>query len=299
VAIALALLAAIANAFATVLQRVGVEEAVEARSPGGGLMASVIRRPVWFAGLGLTTLSFLLEALALSRGDLSTVQPIMVTELVFLVAILGVAFRRTLGWREWVGASGTAAGLGAFLAMSESTGGTERPTFTDWVLLLIACVGAVGLVTFIARGGPRAWRAACFGVAAAICFALTAACIKTVADEWSTSPVWVFTHPEAYGIVIAGLAGFVISQHALEAGPVAASQSALLIVNPIASIVMGIWLFGDHLHHGGARTVGEALALGAMFLALFVLANSPLVVGGTRSERLSHPMGIRPEGAPS
>jgi drug/metabolite transporter (DMT)-like permease len=287
-AIVLALFAAAANAVATILQRLGVEEANVGRTTS--LLSSVLRRPIWFAGLALTTASFLLQAIALSLGNLSTVQPVMVAEIVFLVIILGVRMNVHLAWHEWFGAAGTAAGLGVFLALSSSSGGNDRPTRSDWALLLIACVGAVGVACTGARRGPRAWRAACLGVAAAVCFALTAACIKTTADQWSASPAWVFSHPEAYGVAIAGLAGLIISQHALAAGPVAASQSALLIVNPLSSIVMGIWLFGDRLHHGGSRTVLEAISLGVMCLALFVLSNSPLVSGSPRSEQLVHHM---------
>ncbi len=290
-AIALAFLAAVANAFATVMQRLGVEESAGDRAEGRGMMASVFHRKIWFYGLLLTTGSFLLQALALANGNLSTVQPIMVAEIVFLVAILGIGFHRTIGWREWVGAGGTAAGLGVFLAVSSSSGGGARPTRTDWILVLIASGGAIVLAGLGSRRGPRAWRAACLGVAAAICFALTAAFIKVSADQWSHGTGWhLFLHPEAYGVAAAGAAGFVISQHALDAGPIAASQSALLIVNPLASIVMGIWLFDDHLHHGGGRTVVESLALGIMFLALFILSNSPLITSSTRAERLSGPV---------
>jgi len=99
----------------------------------------------------------------------------------------------------------------------------------------------------------------------------------------------LFIHPESYGIAVAGAAGLIISQHALNAGPVAASQSALLIVNPLASIVMGVWLFDDKLRHGGGRTYLECFALAVMFLALFVLSHSPLVAASPHGERLSDP----------
>ena len=290
-AIVFALLAAVSNAFATVLQRLGVEDTSAEREGGSSLMASVLRRPIWFAGLGLTMASFICHALALANGNLSTVQPVQVTEILFLVGILGIWFGRSIGWREWVGATGTSAGLGTFLALSASTGGNERPTRSDWALLLIASVGAVVLTAAGGRRGHRAWRAASYGFAAAICFALTAACLKVATDQWKSGSGWaLFVHPEVYGVTAAGLAGLVLAQHALEAGPVAASQSAMLIVNPLASIVMGIWLFGDHLHHGGVRTVGEALALGVMFLALFILSTSPLINQSAHAERLSEPM---------
>lgn len=291
-AIILAFLAAVANAFATVLQRLGVESVQPAMRSRGGLMANVLRRPIWFVGLALTTGSFLLQAFALSFGDLSTVQPVMVSEIVFLVLILGVWFHKRLGWREWIGAVGAAAGLGVFLALSYSKPGHGHPDFGDWVLLLVASIGAVGVGLIAARRGPRAFRAACYGVSAGVGFALTAAFIKTVAEEWPRGPGYVFSHPAAYAVAASGLVGLVISQHALDAGPVAASQAALLIVNPLSSIVMGIWLFDDHIHATGGRAVVEGVFLGVMFSSLLVLSQSPLISSSRKAEQLSGPSEI-------
>ena len=290
-ALVLAVLAAAANALATVLQRIGVEDAAGDRG-AMSLVASVLRRPVWFLGLGLAAASFLLQATALSLGDLSVVQPMMVTELLFLLVILSVWFHRALGWKEWLGAVGTATGLGVFLAMSNAGGGHARPTRTDWILLLVASGGALLVSSIAAQRGPRWWRAAAFGFAGGIAFALTAAFVKTAADQWSRGPVYVLSHFEAYGAAAAGLVGLVLSQHALEAGPVAASQSALLVVNPLSSIVMGIWLFGDHLRASGLRLGLEAAGLAAMFLSLLVLAASPLVNADAQEDQLTRPRAI-------
>lgn len=283
-AVVLALLAAAANALATVLQRIGVEEA---NTGAGGLMASVLRRPIWFAGLSLTTASFLLQAVALSVGDLSTVQPVMVTELLFLLLILGLWFRQKVGVREWIGAAGTASGLGVFLALSAAGPGHETPGRGDWLLLLAASLGAIALSTLAAQRGTRAFRAAAYGVGGGITFALTAAFIKTVADIWPRGMLAVATHWQTYGVALTGLIGLVLAQHALEAGPVAASQSALLVVNPISSIVMGVWLFGDHLHTVGVRLALELVALVVMFAFLLLLSSSPLIAAGTTEQRLS------------
>lgn len=298
----LALLAAGANALATVLQRIGVEAAGPKAGARRRVIAGVLRQPVWFAGLGLATVSFLLQAIALSLGDLSTVQPVMVTELVFLLVILGIWFHRNLGWREWIGVIGTSIGLGVFLAVSSAVGGHERPQAEDWVLLLVASVGGIVTASLLTRRGSRSWRAACFGVAGGIAFALTAAFVKTAADQWGRGPWFVLSHWEAYAVAIAGLSGLVISQHALDAGPVAASQSTLLIVNPLASIVMGIWLFGDRLRLTGGREAVEAVFLGVMFVSLFVLSHSPLIAANAREERLTaaqHPAGAHGGRLPS
>ncbi len=135
-------------------------------------MAAVLRRPIWFAGLGLTTGGFLLQALALSFGNLSTVQPIMVTEILFLVLILGTWFHHQLRWIDWVAAFGTALGLGVFLWLSYSKAGHSYPTEFDWFLLLVAAVGGIGLGVLAAQRGRRSWRATCYGVSTGICFAL-------------------------------------------------------------------------------------------------------------------------------
>lgn len=285
--ILLAVFAAVANAAATVLQRLGVESATSGNGTSKKLMAAVMRRPIWFVGLALTTASFLLQSVALAYGNLTSVQPVMVTEIVFLVLILGTWFHQRLGWREWVGTIGTAVGLGVFLGLSYSRRGVGQPDNEDWILLL-ATAGAAVIITLVAaRHGPRAFRAAAYGVSAGIVFALTATFIKTVANEWQHGLAYVFSHPAAYAVAASGLVGLVISQHALEAGPVAASQASLLIANPLSSIVIGIWLFSDHVHATGARAVVEGVFLGVMFSSLLILAQSPLVSTSREAELLT------------
>ncbi len=287
-AIVLALIAAGANAFATILQRLGVEQATITGTSSRALMTGVFRRPVWILGVFLAATSFVLQAFALSLGNLSTIQPIMVTEILFLVIVLGLWFQKTLTWRDWMSAVGTSAGLGVFLAVSAARGGNDRPRAEDWILLLAASGGAMAISWSVAHTGSRSWRAACYGVAAAIAFALTAAFIKAAADLWSRGPAVIFTHFEPYGIAIAGLIGLVISQHALESGPVAASQSALLIVNPVASIVMGVFLFGDRLRVAHGRMAVEVISLSVMFFSLYVLSHSSLIDTNHLEERLSY-----------
>jgi len=286
-AIVLALIAAGANALATIMQRIGVEEAVKSDGSSRALMAGVMRRPIWFMGLVLVATSFILQAFALSLGNLSTIQPIMVTEILFLVIILGLWFQKTLAWNDWLSAIGTAVGLGVFLFVSSARGGSQRPAAEDWILLLSASGGAMAIAWSAAHKGTRSWRAACYGVCAAISFALTAAFVKAAADLWVRGPEVIFTHFEPYAIAAAGLLGLIVSQHALESGPVAASQSALLIVNPVASIVMGVFLFGDRLRIGHGRFAVEVASLVVMFVSLYVLSHSSLIVSTSSDERLS------------
>jgi drug/metabolite transporter (DMT)-like permease len=285
-AILLALCAGLSNAVATILQRIGVE--TSPASTTTGLIAAVLRRPVWFMGLFFMTASFLLQAFALSFGALSVVQPVQVTELVFLLAILGLWFRRPLGWMEWLGAVGTAVGLGIFLGISAPTGGGLRPSVTSWGMVLGAACGGIVIALAAASRGSRSWRAAWFGVAGGITFAITAAFLKVSSSYVRVGGIsHLFFHWQPYCVAIAGLAGLVISQHALQAGPIAASQSVLLIVNPVSSILMGVLLFGDRLQTSQGRLAVDVISLCVMFIGLFLLSHSPLIATPGAEEHLS------------
>ena len=280
----LAVMAAFANAMTTILQRLGVEEAPADSTLKWSLMAYALRRKVWIAGFLVMIAGFLLQFTALHFGRLTGVQPILTLELPFLVAILGFWFRHSLGWREWLGSCGAAAGLAAFLVLSAPSGGSQLPDLGDWTFVSTGCVAAAALAVLLTRVGPPAWRAAMFGISAAIAYAFTAALIKEmnlqIEQGWST----VFVHWAPYALAGAGLAGMFLSQNAFHAGPITASQSTLVIVDPLASIAIGISLFGDKLSTGGARGPFEAIALLVLFGGAMWLARSPLVANARSEE---------------
>src|SRR5580658_5482801 len=208
-AVALAALAALSNALTTIFQRMGVQTA-----PGG----------------------FALQAAALGSGGLSVVQPIMVSELVFLVVILRVWFRRHLGWQEAIGTLCTVAGLAVFLSVSDQGGGDDLPSNDVWGLLIGLVLGAMVVSVLMTRRGGRVWRSAWFGAGAALAFALCAAFTKTATILFAGGFFQLFAHWETYGIAGSGLIGMFLAQNAFYSGPITASQATLTIVDPLVSI---------------------------------------------------------------
>ena len=132
------------------------------------LMTHALRRGIWLAGFGLMTVSFVLQAIALHFGRLTEVQPILTTELLFLVLILGTWFRFTVGWREWLGAGAAAAGLAGFLLFAAPNGGDLVPGPAEWAEVGGSCLAVIVITVALAFRGPRWWRAAMFGAAAAV-----------------------------------------------------------------------------------------------------------------------------------
>jgi drug/metabolite transporter (DMT)-like permease len=275
----LAVLASFANALSAVFQRIGVQNAPTETTMSFSLISYALRRGIWLAGLALIGAGFVLQAVALRFGQLSSVQPIVTTELLFVVLILGAWFRYHLRWREWMGSLAAAGGLATFLAVAEPGGGNTVPGLGAWTEVFVA-VGAVVIVT-VALGftGPRWFRAAMFGAAGALMFALSAALTKLfttlVTQGWSH----VFNHWEPYAMVATGIIGFFFAQNAYHAGPITASQATITIIDPLASVLIGIWLFGDRLRMASWRGPVEALAMLVMFGGVFVLCQSPLVAG--------------------
>jgi uncharacterized membrane protein len=275
----LAVAAALANALTSVFQRMGVEDAPEETTMRLSLLAYAVRRGVWLLGFGFMICSFLMQSFALHIGRLSVVQPILTMELLFLVAILGVWFRFSISLREWVGASAIAFGLAGFLYFAAPGGGTAVPTNLGWAVVGGTTVFFICVTVVATRWGPRWWKAAMFGSAAAISYAFTAALIKTVSNYAANDWVTMLWHWQTYGVAAFGLLGLFLTQNAFHAGPLAASQSTLVLVDPLVSISLGIALYGDTLRTSGPYGPLEAISLLVMFMGAVFLSNSPLITG--------------------
>lgn len=276
---ALALGAALANALTSVFQRLGVETAPADATLKLSLLTYALRRGIWMLGFALMIISFALQAVALHYGQLSLVQPILTTELVFLAIVLAFWFGFAMGRREWLGSIAVTGGLAGFLYFAHPEYGTLSPPLWEWLVTGGSCVAVMALAVGLARRGPRWWRAAMFGTAASISFAFTAACTKVVSDYAASDWTSLYRHWQTYALAVFGVLGIFLIQNAIHAGPIVASQSTIVLIDPLASILIGVGLFGDNLQTSGAAGPLEALSLLLAFGGAFWLAHSPLISG--------------------
>jgi drug/metabolite transporter (DMT)-like permease len=110
--IIVALAAAVANAFALVLQA-----AEDRRSPlgEGGRMSLLLRlahRPRWLAGTGLMVLAWPLQVLALALAPITVVQPMLSTTQLVLLCVARLRLREQVGRLEALGALAIVVGVG-------------------------------------------------------------------------------------------------------------------------------------------------------------------------------------------
>ena len=279
IAVGLAALAALVNALTSVLQRLGVETAPESSALRASLIGHAVRQKVWLIGFGFSLVYFGLVATALKHGELSTVQPVLTTELVFLLLILGVWFRYHLGVREWLGCLVVVAGLGGFFLAARPHGGQELPTTTEWVVATAALAVVVTVGVLGGLRGPRWWRAASLGAATAVAASFTSVLTKAITSYLDHGWSAVFSHFEPYALGVVGVGTIFLLQSALHAGPITASRTTLITLNPLVSIVFGITMFGDILRGGPLWITVEVAALAVLVAGVVILTRSPLVAG--------------------
>ena len=294
-----ALLGALSQALTSVLQRLANISGSAEKKSGWQTTRFLIRHPLWLLGMLCLGGTFVFTALALYFGALATVQPILVTELIFTLALRVLWLGDRIAVRTWGASALLCAGLIGFLVVADPREGNGHPSAARWVAA-VGSRGAVVLVLYVAsRWGSPARRAALLGAAAALVWAIDAAFVKA-ATEVLARQGWsgLFVHWPVYAVVASGVLGTVLLQAAFAVGPLAASQSALLIVDPLASIALGIELFGEQLNDSPVAIAFEALFLAAMFTGVVLLSRwaPPEMMARTgRSPRVVRAGGAAPD----
>lgn len=106
-------------------------------------------------------------------------------------------------------------------------------------------------------------------------WALVATFIKTTTETLSQVGVpALFAHWPVYALALAALAAEVLYQMALHVGPLSYSQPFLVIVDPIVSIALSVWVFEERFTADTLRVAVASLAFAAMCVSVAVLTQT-------------------------
>ena len=272
-AIAFAVLSALSNAGSAVLQRLAVVDRTSEASSLWRTAIDLVRRPLWLLGAVFLIGTFGFQALALYFGPLSAVQPVLVLELIFTLGLRVFLLHDGIASRTWSAALMICLGLGAFLVVASPSEGTHVPNAGQWMLAVGTRALIVVALLLLARYGSAAGRAALFGAATAVVWSVDAAFMKQTVDELAHSGLpGLLTHWPLYAMIATGVLGTILLQAAYAAGPLAASQAPLLIVDPLASIVLGIELFHEQLRTGPGYVFGAVVSLAVLGAGVVMLS---------------------------
>ncbi len=269
-----ALLAAFSNALNVVMQHIA-SIGDPGHSKGWRFVRYLVSNPLWLLGWAALAAAFVFQALALHNGLISVVQPLLVTELVFALVLRWLWLHQSIRPATWWAAALTCVFLALFLAMAEPSGGSALPTSGAWASATAATAGAATLLALLGLHGSPGRRAALLGASASMLWALVATFIKATTDTLTQFGVTgMFTHWPVYALAVAGLAAEVLNQAALHVGPLSISQPFIVIVDPVVSIALSVWIFGETFTADVARLAVGSFAFAAMCVAVTVLART-------------------------
>ena len=270
----LALVAAFCFALAATLQQKGALGMGDALKSAASYLA-LLRQRWWVAGTLVLFVGYAFQAVALGKGQLAIVQPLLVTTIVFALP-LGYFLTDQIVNRAEIGAAVlVVVGLAAFTIFGkESTGRKDAPT-REWAITLgLFSLVAVALVVLGRRGDSRR-KAALFGASAGVLYALSASMWKPTADALDTGGLsGMLTNWEFYAFAAAGLIAFAVQQISLATGHLASSVATVSVCNPIVSIAIGIVVLEERLSPPGWHKLIAYAGLGVALLGAIAITKA-------------------------
>ncbi|WP_103885210.1 DMT family transporter [Actinacidiphila yanglinensis] len=246
------------------------------------LLLDLIRMPDWLLGVGFQVAGQVLSAIALAYGEVSLVEPLTATNLLFAMALSRWLTRQPLGWSGWGGVALLALGVTSFIVAGRPHGGgQDAGALRHWLVFGIVA-GLALLVTLFAKGLPASSEATLLALAAGLLYglqdALTRICGSLVKDGGITH---LLVNWQPYAVLGIGVIGMVLVQSAFEAAPLRMSLPALTAAQPLAGIACGIGFLGDQIRVTPLALAFQALGLVAVVAGVLLLGRHPAMPQGT------------------
>lgn len=241
------------------------------------LLGRLVRSHAWFFGWLVNLLAFLVQAAALRLGSVVAVQPLMTTQVLFTMPLASWESKRWPKPLDWLSGLAVCGGVALLMIVDGAaplTGETDRARV---LLISVIAIGAVAVLVAASRFRPSpALAAILLACAAGICFAMTAMFMKLTADDLldhgigATARDWV-----GYTLAASTGVGLALGQLSHAAGPLPWSVSAMNIVNPLASYVVGMVAFRADPPTSPGALAGLAGAGALLVLGVVGLVHSP------------------------
>ncbi|MBO8184304.1 DMT family transporter [Streptomyces spirodelae] len=245
------------------------------------LLLDLVRVPRWLLGIASMVVGQLTSAYALMQGELSTVEPLLATNLLFAMVFARRLSSQRLGWSGWGGVVLLSGGVTAFIIAGRPEG-TDREAgpLRHWLIFGIL-VGIALVLVLIARHLELFKEPPLLATAAGSLYGLQDALTRVVGGIYDSSGlVGVLLTWQGYTIVALAVIGLVLVQSAFEGGPLRMSLPSLTASEPLAGIACGIGFLGDSIRLTPGALAGEVIGLLAVVVGVFILGRHPVLPTG-------------------
>ncbi|MGW0704552.1 DMT family transporter [Streptomyces sp. NPDC002643] len=294
----LAVSAACCLGFGFVLQQQAASHAPLSDFLSPRLLLDLIRVPRWLGGIGLMVCGMALGAIALGQGEVSLVEPLLATNLLFALALSRRRTRQRLGRQGWAGLMLLAGGVSAFIVAGRPEGGDAHgDPFRQWLIIGVM-LGLALLMTTYAKRSRLGAAPALLAVAAGLLYGVQDA-LTRVSGQRFAEDGWggLFTTWQPYGVLLLGVTGLLLVQSAFETAPLRMSLPALTAAQPLAGIACGVGFLGDRLNTDPGALAWETAGLAGIVAGVVLLGMHPAMPCGAAGGR-AEPVGqLRPAAA--
>jgi drug/metabolite transporter (DMT)-like permease len=274
------LLAAVLLGVGFVLQQYSAEQEPDSRFLQLRILTDLWRKPRWLLGIGCMVAGYLLAAWSIDHLELTLVEPLLSTYLVWALVLAVPLSRQPVKAEEVIGALILIAGVALVSASRSITPiGLDFGSFSHWyaAAIIAAVAGAAVLIGYRRTGQVRATLT---GVAAGLVFGIQDALTRQTlqglqGDSWTV----LFSTWSAYALVGAGIVGIWLMQNAFSAAPLHASLPGIAAGEPLAGIALGIVVFGDRVQITPGELAIEAGGIAALIIGLIMVARSSAFSG--------------------
>lgn len=230
---------------------------------------AIVIRPVWLVGTVAGLVGVMLHVVALQRGQLSLVQPLLVSGLLFALPLAALLEQRPVRVAQLGWAGVVVLGLALFLTCAQPARG--RTHADPGVLALSA--GLVLLAATAACAAGTWWRrhrAALWAFAGGCGYGVVAALLKDSVALLDGGVAALLTSWVFGALLVVGAGAIAVNQAAFNAGPLASSLPVLTIVDPVVAVVLGAVVFGEEIASSPVLVVAQVV--GSLVMAVGVVA---------------------------
>jgi drug/metabolite transporter (DMT)-like permease len=283
VGVLVALAAAVANAFAVVLQAAEDRRSPESEAGRLSLFAALVHRRRWLAGTGLMVVAWPLQILALALAPITVVQPMLATTQLVLLGVAGVTLRERVGALELFGVLTIVAGVALVVAAAPHHSVKDPDALR--VAVPLSVVGIAAVVAYV-LGRVRPERRLSLVIGAGLAYAWVDFVNKLLASDistghWGLAVIWLLT------TLLFGALAFLEETTALQRRPavtvapvVGSIQDPLPVIMALAA---GVEVWGSSSH----RVLPLACGLALVTVGGALLGRSKAVARVSGEERAS------------
>jgi drug/metabolite transporter (DMT)-like permease len=267
-----ALCAAIFMAIGIVVRQRATIDVPSDQGVSAVMFTTLLRRPLWWAGTAAAVLGYAFQALALVKGSLILVQPLLVSALLFALPMSARLAGRRVTRSEWLWASLLTVALTVFVLLARPGPADRGASLLVSTIVAVVC-GAIIVACVVVAVRLDGWqRAMLLAVAVGVLFGVVAVVTKINTHIFNErGALSLLATPAPYALVVLGVVATLLQQSAFHAGAMQTSVPTMLVLEPVVAVFLGAIILGEGLDAGPYEAIALTLAIAAMTAATVAL----------------------------